>query len=553
MKKLILILLFVVSSYKPQPAYAAKLGPFSVDRKFCENVDAIAGVLNAFQMIQWPVIGMPGIVLGISQKTSVLLDLCKYIIQLEQLRGVEASFFVMDSLNQLTGNKWDEELQLTRDSWSLANSFHDFDGQGGSRGLDARRQAREVARWQRSYDAVSEKQATKRQADVNLQKYVQSTARGAMLKDMLKCPSPSSALDDSTYLDEILPQEERLETALGEYLYYERKLADIGMQFIISDSSYDEYKSDVSTIVSEMFSIQATQSTYQKDNWVKTNQRDKLGVYKKINEPIDVKYNEYRVVPKEELFSSFMLKWGNGWTMFAKREWAGHYAAIKNDQTAPEWLRWGQKTSIEEAEEVNISRKVPNYKIAATIISDCPSTSIGASFNKQSADYHQKLTLAIAECERGARVSAVGYERALQYHLTQLQNALQAYNNATAILWTAESKYLGVHRIDVAGYDPFGPESKGASCSNELSPIEITKVSAEIQAENNVQLAQINESLMKAEFRAKVKAEKEAKEEEEKARMIRRAEQEAGRYNQKSPSVPLRMRDSVFGKGSSAR
>lgn len=108
-------------------AEAVDLGPFSVTVGFCAQIQKVGAILNSFTIVQWPVGGFPGITMGMLQNTSVIMDFCNYITQLEQLDTNQAIFFSANYLNTLTGKKWDDHLQQADRTWNLANSVYDFE------------------------------------------------------------------------------------------------------------------------------------------------------------------------------------------------------------------------------------------------------------------------------------------------------------------------------------------------------------------------------------------------------------------------------------------
>src|SRR5690606_13415393 len=108
-------------------ALAVNLGPFSVTNAFCKKVDQVGAILNSFTVVQWPTTGYPGITMGMLSQSSVLMDFCTYINQLEHLDTTNAIFYSANYLNTLTGKKWDDHLQQADRTFNLANSLYDFE------------------------------------------------------------------------------------------------------------------------------------------------------------------------------------------------------------------------------------------------------------------------------------------------------------------------------------------------------------------------------------------------------------------------------------------
>jgi len=525
------ILLITLAFFSIESANAAKVGPFTVDKKFCANVDTIAGVLNSFQQIQWPVVGMPGIVIGISQKTSVLLDMCKYIMQLEQLANAEKTFFVMDTLNTLTGNKWDEELNLARDTWTLANSVYDFNAGRERRGVDARRQIRDFAKFQRSLKTVQEKEVRRQEANNEIQKFAKAAARNAMLRDMLSCPKPnSSEVFSKVYADVVVPEEDRLERATANYTFYEQKLLEIGMTFLPTSSDFDQYKKDLQIIITDLYALEGSVRSQKKDNWVKTGEVDKLGVAIEVNQPVEDTYYEYRTVEKGNLFESMKKKYMSSWATFARRKWSQHYNVVAADRRVPEALNWGDVDRNREEEEIAGSREVRESPEISSIISDCNPQFFAYNNrnNMERADYNEQIAKDVVECKRATRVNEQAFVNAFSNFLDKLKDSLSEFQSATARIWTVESQYLNIDRLGSAKVDPFGEQTEVACTQGEnLSMADLAKAQAEIQASSAVLLETIAANSIKQEERQKIEDERRVREEEEYGRMLRRIEASA--------------------------
>lgn len=121
------LILLIFLAFSPIKAKAVDLGPFQVGLGFCSQVNKLSAILNSYTIIQWPVTGTPGITMGMLSNTSVILDFCNYLTQLESLDTVNAIQYSASYLNNLTAKKWDDNFQQIDRLWNISNTLYDME------------------------------------------------------------------------------------------------------------------------------------------------------------------------------------------------------------------------------------------------------------------------------------------------------------------------------------------------------------------------------------------------------------------------------------------
>ena len=233
MKTILFALLLVVSNssfsggaaelFKPkntQPERSTKIGPFSINQKYCRQIQQISAILNSYSNVQWPAAGA-GFSFGIVQNESVVLKLCDFLIKLESLdtEGMIRAGGML--LNEMTNKKWNHHFQQADLLWNTGNSFYDFRGGGGFRQgalTSASGHARLLSFSSKSKKYFNggkmdgkgdtiETRAERRQELMTLQR---NAHQRAILKEASACPKPTGNKNyQKDYQTKVLPLEQK--------------------------------------------------------------------------------------------------------------------------------------------------------------------------------------------------------------------------------------------------------------------------------------------------------------------------------------------------------
>ena len=209
--------LFESNQSTPQ---STNLGPFAIGYEFCQDIQKIAPILQAYSNVMWPVVGSPGFTVGIVQNESVIYKICDFLIKLEQLNTEGAIFHTARFLNTLTGNRWDHHLNQADLTWNIGNSLYDFrSGTGFRKGALAsaathRRLvnfADQSKRWYGGgkFDGKGEGIETKAIRQRKLNRVANLAYRRSILEEATRCPVPRGNKNlKNEYERKVLPKEQ---------------------------------------------------------------------------------------------------------------------------------------------------------------------------------------------------------------------------------------------------------------------------------------------------------------------------------------------------------
>lgn len=203
----------------PQKAEAVNLGPFKVARGFCEKIQSLAPILNTYSMVQWPVVGFPGITMGLASNTSALLDFCNYIMQIEQLGTQDAIFFTGNYLNTLTDNKWNHHLEMADKTWNLANTVYDFEAgqqrKGTLTSVSTHREINDYMKtsyswYHKTFNGKDAQLKNRGEREQEMNQFSGAAYRRAILSEALNCPSGQDNKDYEKFMQLKLSQQKLL-------------------------------------------------------------------------------------------------------------------------------------------------------------------------------------------------------------------------------------------------------------------------------------------------------------------------------------------------------
>lgn len=479
-------------------AEAVDLGPFSVTVGFCAQIQKVGAILNSFTIVQWPVGGFPGITMGMLQNTSVIMDFCNYITQLEQLDTNQAIFFSANYLNTLTGKKWDDHLQQADRTWNLANSVYDFEnGETRKGAFESESTYRELNEYMKDTKQWSSKTFNGRDADVrtrgqrenDMQRFAGAAYRRAIIKEMTSCPEPEDNKNyGNIYSTKIRPQEVIRDEAQEDYMFFKDKLFAMGPKFLDSESELEKYINEVEQMETAGIGYEIKELKI-KETTTK-NSKTKTGSDKK---PVKEKKELTRVAQQfttkinEASFNNFKSKYSDRWKSWIQAQVlaAGSYGFLDNPEKRVE----------DEFRDLNY---------------ECNERRLMQGFDSNKPNYDFELDKRKEQCLANVTMDQKKSENLLNYYATQLQNALYKFKNANASIWTTESKELGRTRV-ITKNNTGGFQQEEVSCAQSLTPAEMDKLALKQQSVNN----ELNEIIAKETMKSNMRDEEEAKQKAE--------------------------------------
>jgi hypothetical protein len=502
MKKLFFILLFSTQ------AKAIDLGAFNVTYDFCKEVNKIGSILNAFQLTQWPVAGLPGVVMGISQRTSPIVDMCSYIAQIKNADTSEAIFLSAEKLNDLTRSGFQADLDFSRSAWNLANSQYDFNkGKQRASSLDAVYTASKIGNFMKSLGKYQNARKT-REDELNDRETVNDLAKlsreRAILQEQMACPKPKSNAKDysNVYTNEFQPQIQKKEYFEQDVEFIVQQLKNMAPRFIKGSSPNEEqlkrgkkpvsaatrwasFEKKLQSLIISGVKYKQTKKYENLKNTEKTSEKDVAGAFKTKQVTVRKESQEFSVQVDSSLFSEFSSDYALDW-----RSWAGDY--------------WAEGTKAFNGVE-SMKREF------APLMAECnPARLSGLNFDANDLKSQDRLDSIREKCEnesyaKNDKTRVLGL---FEYYIKELQQSLRALKQAQAKIWTLDSYYLGRHRVvSVNMKDDVAEEQ--ITCSDNLSMADMQMLNLKSQNVN----AKLNQKL--AEESIKQTAILEAQEERE--------------------------------------
>lgn len=451
-------------------AKAIDLGPFDVTYTFCKDTQKIGSILNAFQLTQWPVAGLPGMVIGMTQRTSPIVDLCSYITQVKSADTADAIFLSAEKLNAISKKGFDDELALTKATFSLANSTYDFNtGKRRAASLDSVYMATRVGHYMKNVNKYVVKQRKEEEEQAEQEKVMElaKLARErAIIQEASTCPVPKTNKDFSqVYKNEYEPIIKKRDYFQKDAEFLQKMLVDMGPRFLKSAADWKGYDD----ALKQVYANGVTYDTSIRNETVQTNQKtgakntDGTAKVEKVDK---VKQSQvFTVRLNESAFSAFNGKYNNKWM-----NWVGDYwASVARESGGPERLQ----------------------KEFGEIANDCnPARLGGEQFDDYDPRQKTELRKRLERCEANKNMDKRRAMALLEYYVRELKQSLYMYKQYTAKIWTLDSYYLGRNRVvtvsmkeDVARED--------VVCSDNLSIADMQLLSLKSQTVNT----QLNESI----------------------------------------------------------
>lgn len=461
--------------FTPQ-AKAVNLGPFAVTDSFCQDFSKIGGLLNSFQIVQWPVAGAPGIVTGLTQRTSIIHDLCDFLNQLAQLDGVNAVFFSANYLNELTGKKWDHHLKQADKTWNLANSIYDFDNGGVRQGaLTSQSTARDLNDWMESTYSWHAKTFNNEEAYIkhrqeregDMQNFSKASYQKAILKEATNCPTaPDNVNYQKIYSSKIQPIEVKREDYKEDVAFFKQQLYYMGPYFMNNDGELQNYIKGLQLMERDAVTYKMAEKNKNQTTYKNSNNKDAEDHVIAKKQKMTVKTYTYSTSTDTKIFNDFKTKWLNQWGSYVTAKWtsSGSFGALTGDA----------KQSVEN-DFIDLGY-------------ECNPSRLQRGLNHEAPDYDKQVEKLMTDCKKNTSSNQKKAQNLLEYYVNQYEESLTNFKNSNAAIWTFESESAGINHLvsTQSSTDSSGStfQQEQVSCSEKLSPAELGLLQVK---QNNVQ------------------------------------------------------------------
>ena len=502
MKKLIISLILILSL---NPAKAVDLGPFDVTVDFCKNVNKVGSILNAFQITQWPVVGMPGIVIGLSQRTSPVVDLCNYIMQVRMADTAEAALLTAEKLNDLTNKKWDDQLQLSKATFKLANSVYNFNSGRTRKGsLNEMNIATSMGNFivktkniMERREARLKKEEDKRQSDEQIQKLAKAARERAIIKEATTCPDSKNNPDYvNVYKNEYKDPVDKSKLYEKQAEYIKNALQDLGTNFVRNYEDYRQYTRLLNDVVVTGVKYDFSYKDKKETSKVKTGQIDSsTGEATTTDTVVNNRAQVWTVSVREIPFDRLVNRYSG-----------------KYQDYAYNIFYFTPNSGMVEREILPLKEQIENiYKDVV-----CSEATLMKNEDPAAPEYAQRFIEKSEDCKKS---DAVKLDRKkglslFSFFVDQLRDSLLKSKTATAKIWSLDSWYLGKNRVVSQDFtEELSQET--VQCSQQLSVADMQLLGLKAQSANNEYSEIVAENAVKQSVLADAEMERKKDEEEE--------------------------------------
>lgn len=483
---------------------SANLAGFTVGYEFCQRVQQIAPLLQAYSTVMWPIAGVPGFTMGMVQNESVIYKICDFVIQLESLNTEGAIFQSARFLNELTGKKWDDHLNQADLMWNVGNSIYDFRGggkfkEGALTSAQTHRQLMDAADRTVKYyqkqrndptkDGPPEGIEDKHERRAKLDKIAQLSYQRAILQEATACPLPdTNGRQDNQALweKEVLKRQQNITFMRENIQHYDTMLRRMGPDFITEVSQLQEYINLLEGLVENGYSFDYT------IRYVDVPRKAPTGKLKKDGTPdvADTKekrpYQSVRVVQNGQAWQNFQKKYQNRWKEYIKGQTlsSGTFGLLDDKKGR---IEAKYRSYAWECSERQLAPRLPVR-------------------DRNDPQYWPTLNEEIKKCRENLQYRSNENESIFERYFQMLQNDLAVAKRDQAAIWTFESKVTGVMPLqkestnaadNVAEQQTRLKVIQGNSkdCRPEFTPAEMEKLGLDLQNVNN----ELTETLAKSE------------------------------------------------------
>lgn len=535
---------------------------------FCKQVNKIQSLMMSFQVAQWPVAGLPGVVQGLSMRTSPIIDYCGYVLALENLNTTDAIFYAAGELNSLTGNKFDEQINFAKKTWDLSNSIYDFENGKGRPGTLMSRStikalgsyADDVCRMSGSVDPndcktgalVSDTFSTAK----DTYDFASLAGKRAVLNESMRCPNPRSSVDYSKkYQTELAPLERQVYYLRMDRDFYYTKIRVMGGRMYMNLSAC---RKGLASYAPEIpFSCGGgTPRAFFKDL---ENLRENGTIFKPAYRTIpDPRYGggaantlevqQFTTASNGRIFKEFSNHHAEVWTEYFANEF------LNADKRQVMIDRLKERTAITNANTADSDRPELRERIGLLnpeermdrefrdIAGECTPGRLMRDVDPNNANYRVIKEDRVTKCQQAVKMNQSTASNLFAYYIKKFEAANQNYKTIQAKAWSKEAELTGQNKV----FDPNKPgmENMGSEpqCKDKITVAEMDSIKAKMQ---NIQ-AQIQEKLAKNELQkqqeeitGKRAAEEAYQERQAKAAAAERAAQEKKEAIDSTPPVVL--------------
>lgn len=495
--RLFLILFLTLFSFS---GLAVQVDPTLV--AMCRNSNKILGKVGAVVPIYWPWISpatpYTGVTYGLMTYSNAIVELCEFIIQLDESNGMQQLFAGKQFLNKITNQKFQEDFDFVDRTFNYAQSIYDFDSGERRKGfLESEASHREFNQYVRDAQRyINSKDKTKadiiydnRTYERDIETISKLSAEKANVDSALNCPNASKnpKYEELYKSNKIKEAQEENEEAVADSKFFKEQLLEIGKKiFSGKPERVINFKYEVDNLVDLGVTISPETAYYYEETTKKNkNYKDSKGVPLTDKKKIKREYQIYTAEPNSELFKKFKSKYQEDWESAVKWE------IFTN--TSQFGLFAGANERVEK------SFRNLNY--------ECRESKLMKGVSPETNEYNKLYEKKKKNCEENLTINEQKVSNLLSYYTLRLEESLYKDKKTLSKIWNFESLYLGRNRIvdDKKGSTTWMAEK--VKCSENLSIADMGLLKQKQISLDN----QLREELLKTRIKRNTREEEESK------------------------------------------
>jgi hypothetical protein len=547
------------------------LGNFGAQAKgICDNIQKLGAIMNAFQIINWQAIGMPAVVLGMSQRANPLMDFCAYLTQLDQLSTEDAIFFSANYLNELTDAKAEEHISWARNTWTLKNSIQDGnierlknDPSSFSNNLGfVAAYSSELNDWidntyyigTKTASGKGERLGTRTEREMEMQMIAQESAKSALYSSSANCANSDKLSDkqrgkEITEYQKSLDKHKRMMDKEQEAVeFYTDRMRKMTAKIAYSQDNQKEYLDMIDDLRTKSIRYRPPTSTKVKYTTMLPVEEKRGGkvTYKRKKDG-QVVYAEKKV---ERVAYIYKLEYNDALIEKIREElsskWKSYVTAnLKSKGLLKINTKWnqGSLSAWEEVEEEFVDRdrekerekenETENFNFTCAEKRVQEERGIVRLPNEGQEQFNVRVKIEVDRCLKKQQITMGEAKNLMNYYVQQTINSLRRMRQSEAEIWTMESKLLGRNRLIPLNKNNPGSAIE-AKCDDKLEPGQIMELQLKQQAVTNNLIS----SLAKNDSQRRVKEDIiEAREREESKEIQNRRELSEERTSQNAKNI----------------
>lgn len=429
----------------------------------------------SIQVVPFPPFVVPGMVIGLTQNTTIVTKVCNVLNQVATFDTQNAWSGVKGIANELTDNKFSEDFAQMDSFYNISNSVYDFESgtyrKGSLESAETHRAMRDFYKesytwYNKRFNSRDAEIKTRGQTEMELNQFASLASRRAILEEASNCPDPAQAGNPDYQKianDEFLPLQKKMDEVLPDMEFYKVKLLDMGVRIASNQEEYQAYNKELDSLflngVSHQINYKNKTETKKVPNPDRKN-RDGSVAYK--SQQVTIKTQEFQTKVLADMFQKFKKNYGTKWS---------EYVVIAFASTGTEGLLGDDPAARVENEFRDLSY-------------ECNPNKLMRGVDNTRVDYGKLEDERVSKCRDDVKINQKKAENLFNYYVQELQGTTYQYKKAQGDLWTKQSWHMGTMRSFNTKDSTEGYQQQTITCQdgNSLSSAEMNLLSIKTQS-----------------------------------------------------------------------